>query len=222
MPALGHVVLDAELDGPSGVRVAEFLGGATITARRATAGPDGEAATAIQLTRNDERRPVFRVAFDGNTSARARLRPGGASSSLTLCAMPLRPLFTPDGNRASFTADFESEAYFGPGWQDAERSPAGHVRRGRGGCTLLLPLDEGYDYEMIVNAAGTEMMRVALNGHAIDGCPATAGQPCRLKLPAATIRSGINSMTLLPVGDITFRDAELTRTRPTRPASGGK
>ena len=138
----GSIAIEMVVPGPPGqpelsgarVRSTVLMGdGAirTVVART----PEGDVLTTT-LTRAGESRPVFRLALDRVPSgARARLRPGGARPTLDVCALnAVHPLFEPGRTSGVLRPDFESEAYFGAGWTDAQRTatgPGAARRRGR-------------------------------------------------------------------------------------------
>ena len=45
--------------------------------------------------------------------------------------------------------------YFGAGWTDAQRTAAGPVRHGEDGATLLLPLERGVAYRLLLDLVAT-------------------------------------------------------------------
>ena len=176
------------------------------------------------LTRAGESRPVFRLAFDRpQTGVRARLRGGGAQSSLRVCAhTPLRPLFHRHESTGVLRADFESEPYFGAGWGDAMRTPTGAVRQTRRDAALFLPLEQGQAYRGSLDLAADEFMELSLtlNGAPVGTCDPHAPKPCEVLLPSATVRQGLNTLLVsVPGGELTrsrvltFRGARISRVR---------
>ena len=166
-----------------------------------------------ELTRSGESRPVFRLAIDRPlTEVHARVQPGGSQSSATLCAhREMRPLFDEGSSAASLRADFESEAYFGAGWGDAERSPTGPVRRGEDGASLFLPLEAGRDFRMALDlsadvALPLMKLMLTLNGFQVGDCDAHGRTPCTVTLPSVLVRRGVNTLTLSP--DLTGRQRQ--------------
>ena len=108
------------------------------------------------------------------------------------------PLF-PDGSaHAVLRPDFESEAYFGAGWSDAERTATGRVRRAQDRATLLLPLQPGYDYRLSLDLAGAAGTRIdiVVNESPAGACELRRGMPCEAALPHGMMREGINTVTL--------------------------
>ncbi|MCA1563678.1 MAG: hypothetical protein LC804_26655, partial [Acidobacteria bacterium] len=176
-----------------------------------------------ELTRNGERRPVFRLALDRvPVGARARLRAGGAQSHIAVCAHEPHSLFAAGRDQATLRPDFESEAYFGAGWSDAERIVTGPVRRARGHATLLLPFDTGYRYhasfDVVADAAAR--VNVTVNGIAAGACDLHENSPCEVDLLPAMLRQGVNPLALTTGGSepsgqgsvLTFRGGRLRRT----------
>ena len=120
-----------------------------------------------RLTRNGSRRPLYRLVFDHvPAGARARLRE--EHSSIRLCEQrPARDLF--GGRRDGVVrADFEHEAYFGPGWTAAERTPIGALRRAAGSATLLIPLPAGVSCSLDLDGSAAPPIHVTPS-HAAQG-----------------------------------------------------
>jgi Protein of unknown function (DUF2723) len=160
----GSIAMEMIASGPPGppglsgarVRSAVLMGDGTIQTA-VTSTPEGDVFSTT-LTRAGESRPVFRVALDRvPSSGRARLRAGGARPTIDLCGLsPVHPLVAPGRTSGVLRPDFESEAYFGAGWTDAQRTPTGPVRRGEDGATLFLPLDRGVTYRLLLDLAVTD------------------------------------------------------------------
>ena len=147
-------------------------------------------------------------------TARARLKPGGAHSSVRVCAQEMFPLFADGASRADLSPDFESEAYFGPGWGDAERTATGRVRRGEDRATLLLPLQRGCGSRPVPQSRSKQDgMELALDNDAIGACALGAGVPCEVALPRSTVRDGTNTLTLTAQGSspLTFQSGQILR-----------
>jgi hypothetical protein len=135
----------------------------------------------------------------------------------------VRPLFEKGRTVAILRADFESEPYFGAGWEDAERTGTGPLRHGEGGATLFLPLEQGRSYHVSLDlAAGeTQALDVTLNGLQAGACDLRTGRLCELELPAAAVLPGINTLTLVLPGAepapgrarFTFRGARIAMVR---------
>ncbi|HXG57085.1 MAG TPA: DUF2723 domain-containing protein [Vicinamibacterales bacterium] len=198
MSAVGSIVIETVVPGAHDLRArSTVLLGQARTDVVVAPGPEGGLIT-TQLIREGESRPVFRLALDRpQVSARARVRPGGAAPSATVCAFnAMRTLFEPDGTAAVITPDFESEPFFGAGWSGAQRSPTGPERRGADGATLFIPLERGRRYRLLLDVAEPVDLDVTLNGVRVGACDAVAGPSCELLLPAETTQSGINSVTL--------------------------
>ena len=189
----GTVVVQTQVTGTTGVRArsAALLGDGRMHTT-VSSDPDGDILTTT-LTRPADRRPVFRLALDrAPVSARARVS-GEGTRAVTLCAFhSQRSLFEANATTARLRPDFESEAWFGAGWGDAERTPTGPVRRGASGATLLLPLAAGRDYRLSMDLEGADAS-VLVNGNPAGVCTAAA---CDVLLPAAAIRNGVNEVTL--------------------------
>lgn len=176
----------------------------------------------IELTRTGERRPVFRLALDRvPVRARARLAAGGTQSRVTVCAHVPYPLFAAGRDRTVLRPDFESEAYFGAGWGDAQRTATGPVRRAGRRATLLLPLEDGYRYHASFDivAAATASLDVTLNGNAVGTCDLRETVLCEVDLPRGMARNGVNTLSLTARGSeapsqgslLTFRGARIQR-----------
>jgi hypothetical protein len=223
-PRIGSVAVETETAGEScgvGARAAELLGGGLARNTGATRGEEG-AAFASEFTRAAIGRPLFRLTLDCiPRQARARLQPGGAAGTLKICGQKPPPLFAGDGARATVRPDFESEAYFGAGWRDPERTPIGRTRRGDARAALLLPLPAGFSYDMTIDLAGpAQRVDVALNGRALASCDMRNARPCAVTLPADAIRGSVSAVTVAVADAATagsseppliFRGARLVR-----------
>ena len=116
-----------------------------------------------------------------------------------MCAHPPPALFPAGADRAVLKPDFETEAYFGAGWHDAERTPTGRVRRADDRATLLLPLTTGYRYQISLDLVATIPSRidVALNGSVVGGCELGGqGTSCEVTVSSGIVRDGVNALTL--------------------------
>ena len=189
-----------------------------------TLGADGTVTLVTELTRNVYGRPLFRMAADSPPSqARARVRSGGMESTVTLCALRPPPLFAADIERAELKPDFESEAYFGSGWRDSERISTGRVRRADSRATLLLPLANGYSYQLSLDFARMPArLDASLNGEMVGSCELGERTVCDVVLPSRIVRDGVNSVTLMTVplspsgpAPLIFQGARIVR-RPDR------
>jgi hypothetical protein len=157
------------------------------------------------------------------SQARARVRSGGKESNATLCAHRPSPLFAADSDRAAVRPDFESQAYFGGGWHDSERTSTGRVRRADGRATLLLPLAAGYSYQLSLDFARTPVrLDASLNGEMVGRCELGERPICDVVLPSRIVRDGVNSLTLTAVpvspsgpAQVIFQGAHIVR-RPDR------
>jgi hypothetical protein len=225
LSGLGSVAMETELAGPGsdGVRAAELLGAGDIRIVDQRRSPDGSDAMVAELVRTRNRRPAFRLGFDSSSrSGRAKLRPGGVQSSVTICVQVPAALLT---NRAAgaVTPHFDQEAYFGAGWSGPERSSTGTVRRGASGATLLLPLDAGDSYRLTLDVVGllAPPIEIRLNGQSLGTCAPHARAPCEVTLPAVLVKAGVNDVTLSfgPPADadpmpLTFRGAQIRLLTP--------
>jgi hypothetical protein len=222
-PPVGSVRVETAADDASctTARGAELLGGGAARPDSATRTAGGIDFVA-ELTRGPILRPLFRLALDCVPQrARARVVAGGIATTIKACGQKPPPLFAGDRTHALIRADFESEAYFGAGWHDAERTPTGRTRRGDERATLLLPLTSGFSYDIAIDVvATTERIDVSLNGAALTRCHVARSAPCEMTLPAAAVKAGVNAITLSIAGGapadrstpLTFRGARLVRT----------
>jgi Protein O-mannosyl-transferase TMEM260-like len=228
VPEVGSVTIEAELPvwsiGPN-AGVDELLAAGVARRVSRTASADGTVTLVTELTRNVYGRPLFRMAVDNPPSqARARIRSGGKESNVTLCAHRPPPLFAADSDRAAVRPDFESEAYFGSGWRDSERTLTGRVRRADRRATLLLPLAAGYSYQLSLDFARTPAhLDASLNGKMVGACElGELRTVCDVVLPSTIVRDGANSLTLTAVplspsapAPVIFQGAHIVR-RPDR------
>jgi hypothetical protein len=223
-PIIGTVAIESELPescAAPGVRVDEMLGGGAARPVSRTPNADGTVVLVTELTRTIYGRPLFRMALDCPASqARARVWSGGVESTVTLCGHRPPPLFPAGAERAVIRPDFESEAYFGSGWHDAERTPTGRVRRADGVATLLLPLTTGYSYRIALDLTAPPPTRIdaALNGAIVGGCELGDRTSCDLTVSSKLVRDGTNALTLtaarLRASDVpsfTFQGARIQR-----------
>ncbi|MEO8078618.1 MAG: hypothetical protein ABI818_20000, partial [Acidobacteriota bacterium] len=221
MSGVRSVAIESVLGTSAGaqVRSTELLGGGLMRTTVHPVDPDRTQVLLTELSRAGEGRPVFRLALDrAGVPGKARLRPGTDAAPVTLCAHTPLPLFSAGDDRAVLRPDFESEAYFGAGWSDAERLPTGRVRRAHDRAALLLPLASEYEYRValdVVAAAGTRMA-IAVNGEAAGACAPGGGNPCEVVLPARAVHDGINTLTLsaqppVPALGFTLQGARLER-----------
>jgi hypothetical protein len=220
----GAVGLQIELDEPeTRARGVELLGAGVIRTTGPTRGPEGSQVLIVDLSRHRSRRPVFRLAIDSPShSGRARVRPGGVQSSITLCAHVPGPLFRSQHNPGIVKPDFDGEAYFGAGWGGPEATATGSVRRGGSGATLLLPLESTTGYRAVFDVVGepATTIEIMLNTTAIGTCNLSERGRCEAMLPAGMVRPGINTLTFsVPAAlvanvepvDLTFRGARIWR-----------
>ena len=227
MPEVGSVTIESELPASSvgpNAGIDEMLAAGVARPVSRTPNADGTVTLVTELTRNVYGRPLFRMAVDNPPSqARARVRSGGKESTVTLCAHRPPPLFAADSDRAAVRPDFESEAYFGSGWRDSERTPTGRVRRADGRATLLLPLAAGYSYHLSLDFARTPArLDASVNGEMVGTCELGERTACDVVLPSRIVRDGVNSLTLTAVplspsgpAPMIFQGAHIVR-RPER------
>jgi len=228
VPEVGSVTIESELPAASigpNAGIDEMLAAGVARPVSRTSNAEGTVTLVTELTRNVYGRPLFRMAVDNPPSqARARVRSGGKESNVTLCAHRPAPLFATDSDRAAVRPDFESEAYFGSGWRDSERTRTGRVRRAEGRATLLLPLAAGYSYQLSLDFARTPgRLDASLNGEMVGGCElAEVRTACDVVLPSRIVRDGVNSLTLTAVplppsgpAPMIFQGAHIVR-RPER------
>jgi hypothetical protein len=184
----GTVVLETVADIGAALNAGELLGGGTARSVEVPAAGEDAHTHRLELHRTGQRRPVFRVAFDGSPR-RARLHPGGGVDSLSLCQHALLPLFPEDREWTEVQPDFESEAYFGPAWSGADRTALGTVRRAMSPATLRLPLLPGPAYRLIIDAVADPASPIAVtfNGVPLTTCAADTRDRCEVDIPAALV-----------------------------------
>jgi hypothetical protein len=224
-PPIGSVEIETEIGGDAcdgGGRASEVLGAGS--ARRVSATPSDHGGQIVtEFTRAAIGRPLFRFALDCvPMHARARVRPGGVVSSVKMCGHKPPSLFPDGATHAVVRPDFDSEAYFGAGWGDSERTATGRVRRGESRATLLLPLAPTHAYQVTLDvvSSGTHL-EITLNGVAAGRCDLRNGLPCTFTLPPTGIRDGVNALTLSILGAahsdpaipvLVFQGARIVRT----------
>jgi hypothetical protein len=215
LPVFGSVVIEIALTASRAVRSRPIAlyGDAAVRTVGQRRDADGSEVLLTELTRTGEGRPVFRLALDRiPTQARARVRSGGARDAITVCAHSPLPLFAGGSAEADVRPDFESEAYFGAGWSDEERTETGYRRRTGERGTLLLPLQQGSNYRIVFDLAGTHGTHVSieLNDVAVGACE--LGAPCSISVPSSALQNGTNALTLsTPASSLTFYGARIDR-----------
>jgi hypothetical protein len=234
VPAIGSVAIETAIPPSApGVQAqsTQLMGdGGTGTAM--AVGVEGGQVFTTEMIRSGESRAVFRLSVDAPAArALARVRPGGVRSALTVCAHhPARPLFTPGSAAGSLKTDFESEAYYGPGWGGAERNQAGSFRRGDNRASLLLPLPPGFTYRIALDLSweGDARVAAALNGHTVGTCEAHNSGPCELVLGPGTLGESVSVLALERRGTgaagtrpLTFRGGGVSR-QPVPDATPGR
>jgi Protein of unknown function (DUF2723) len=226
LQTIGSVVIETAISPASGslrAQSTQLMGDGSTGTTASSANADGAQVIATGMSRSSERRPVFRFSMDRPAvQARARVRPSGAQTTVTVCShQPSRPLFESGSNAGILKADFESEAYYGAGWSGAERNDAGPFRRGEQAATLLLPLTGPFTYHVSLDVTSANEASIAL---AVDGQPAGTCEPrlnvrCVLTLPVTALRAGVTALTLERIGPphdprgpaMIFRGARLDR-----------
>ena len=195
---LEAVAMELEVEDMGDVRVFswQLLGDGRAILRRAQSS-DGLIRLTWELQRNPGRRPLFRLAFDRvPRSARARLRPD-AARRLRLCSFrPSRNLGLDQHRERVLRADFESEAYFGPGWTTALRTATGTVRRAVGPATILLPLANPIACRISFEGTAPAPVSVTVNERPIARCNLGRTAACDIDVPAVVTQAGLNSITL--------------------------
>ena len=192
---VGAVTIEGEVVGARGteVRVAELLSGGS--ARAIVPSHEAQEAFAAEISRSHYRRPVFRFGFAAaGSSGRMRVRPGGAQSTLTMCAHVPGPI----AQQKTIRPDFDSEAYFGAGWSGAEPTATGSVRRATNAATLLLPLESAVAHSVLLDITTEPVARmdIAINGVAAGACTFRGRDRCEVALPEAGVRPGVNALTI--------------------------
>ena len=130
-----------------------------------------------ELRRTGGRRSVFRLAIDQpGVEAAARVEPG-SPEPLKLCAFSPPPILGAGREAAMVPANFESEAYFGPGWSGAQMADTGRVRHGSARATLLLPLPPAtYRLRLDLSALSGTQTIATHDGRPVGTCaPAEPG-----------------------------------------------
>jgi Protein of unknown function (DUF2723) len=229
VPSIGSVAIETSVPSSSDglhARSTQLMGDG-ITGTRITTSPDGDQIVTTEMTRASESRAVFRLTLDGPIAhTRARVRPGGVSQAITVCSHhPARPLFRPGSSSGVLRTDFESEAYYGPGWGDPERNQAGSFRRADARSTLLLPLERGFSYHVALDLSSEDEVTVAaaLNGDPVGGCDVRGHAGCELTLPQRAVRGAVSALTIVQTATghesrrLMFRGARIRRERETTP-----
>jgi hypothetical protein len=201
---IGSVAIETEVGESCGAtaRAAELLGAGSVRSAGPTRTAAGDDLVVSEFTRGPVGRPLFRLALECVPHrARARVQPGGVVSSVKLCGDRQPALFHQDGTHALVRPDFESEAYFGAGWHEAERTATGRVRRGDERATLLLPLTPTYTYDISIDVVvDGSRVDLTLNGVGAGSCDVANREPCTVTVPSHSVRDGVNALTLSVIG----------------------
>ena len=114
----------------------------------------------------------------------------------------------PIAQQKTVRPDFDREAYFGAGWGGAEPTPAGSVRRATNAATLLLPLESGLSHSVQLDIATEPVARmdIAVNGVAAGTCIFRGRDRCDVALPEASVRPGVNALTIANPADASPSD----------------
>jgi hypothetical protein len=209
MSAFGDMPIDIDMRSSEPLRssVRELLGAGTseftihdlTPPSRQTSRGASDPLPVMILTRTGSRRPVFHVALDTFTATgRARLPVGRARESSLFCALVQSGLLSAGQSTATIDPTLESEAYFGAGWRLPERVGDGRIRRGEDGAALLLPLAAGYRYrvQLELETHWKPDLDVHFNGENVGRCQPRPGTPCDIALPVASVRDGVNVLSL--------------------------
>lgn len=195
---LDSVAVELEIGGSDKLRAASWQllgdGRATLTQPET---PDHQVRLVWNLHRAAGRRPLFRLAFDRiPVGGRARLRPG-EGSRLRVCSFrPSRELKLDEQRESILRADFESEAYFGPGWTTAERTPTGTIRRATGPAVLLVPLDVPSACRVSFDGTAPVPVALTVNETTVGKCNLNRTTACDIEVPAHAAHAGVNSIRL--------------------------
>ena len=223
LPAPGTVTIETVFADSRRLRAEgrELLAGDAIRVSAPVLNPDGSQTLVTELSRSGGARPVFRVALDQRpASVRARVRPGSALPSVTLCAdRPVNSAFQDAAGLVAIRADFESASHFGVGWSDWERTATGRVRRGTSGAVLLVPLDASYRYRLWLDlaTAGPASIDLIANDVVVGTCEVRTRNPCDIAWPPSSVRNGVNILkftlqsTTRGDGTFVFRGARIAR-----------
>ena len=211
-------------DGEASLQSAGILGDAEGQDLAISPAAKGARVWRSALTRSGGRRSVFRLAVDRpGLRMRARVASGPAPS-VRLCSQRPIPLFRDGSDVDAIHANFEAEAYFGPGWSGAAPDSIGRVRKGKPRATLLLPLESGHAYRMTLDLMAPHAAHIgfALNGADAGSCVGGQPTPCVVELRPDANAGAVSAVTVVtevpPGGDagapiVTFRGARIERTR---------
>jgi hypothetical protein len=214
----GHVILETVFDRSDvSLTTAGIMGDAVAGGGRAAPPSTGTAAWRSDLSRTGGRRTVFRFALDAAAAgARARVNgdwPGG----IALCAFPPMPLFRGGGSSEAIPAAFDHESYFGAGWSRAEMADTGRVRLAGERAAVLLPLERGSVYRLVMELSGPAGLQttVMVGGQTLAQCQLAERTTCAVDLsPDDAPATAVTLVTpSAPAGSVIFRSARIERTR---------
>jgi len=143
-------------------------------------------------------RSVFRLSMPPPaTQPAATLEPGDISA-VRVCRASIPSL----PSSGALEVGAEHDDWFGAGWHLGERSGPGRFRWSERSSSLLWRMAKPESVRMILrlraaNANGATI-QASINGAALSSCalPAGAWTDCKLALPAASLRPGINELSL--------------------------
>ncbi|HEX8031539.1 MAG TPA: DUF2723 domain-containing protein [Vicinamibacterales bacterium] len=142
-------------------------------------------------------RSIFRFTMIPGQAAKATLEPGDVAA-VRVCQSAIPPL--PATGSLEVTAD--RDAWFGPGWHLGERGGTQRFRWSQRESSLVWRMEKPAPVRMLLHlrpASGKgATIQAALNGKALPACtlPAGAWTDCRIDIPEASLRAGINQLTL--------------------------
>ena len=204
--AVGDVLADggwwATVEGNGRATIALATGQSPATWRHRVAGGRGEASideerSRLILEAVPGTRSIFRLSMPPSATAAATLEPSDVNA-VRVCRASI-PSLPPTG---ALEVDAGHDDWFGAGWHLGERGGRQRFRWSERQSSLLWRMEKPADVRMILRlrAANTKgaTIQASINGAALPSCalPGGAWTDCRFRLPATSIRSGINELSL--------------------------
>jgi hypothetical protein len=142
-------------------------------------------------------RAVFRFSMPPPLRALATLEPGGPGA-VRVCHLPIPSL--PANGALEVTAN--RDGWFGAGWHLGERGGTQHFRWSERASTLVWRMERPAPVRMLLrlrpaHAAGATV-NASVDGAPVAACtlPGGAWTDCRIEIPEASLRAGVNQLTL--------------------------
>ena len=148
-------------------------------------------------------RPVFEVVVpEAATGVTATLEPGGILEEMRVCATSPDPLLRSHSSSGTIDVGPDGNSHFGAGWHDAERAGSQSFRWSERVSTFVFPLESpmSLDLRLLLRAAHADgaTIEARIGDQPAGSCTLPPGRwtDCRLRIPAALTRAGVNRLVL--------------------------